>query len=157
MLLPIGLTTDLYYALKSGSKDKENIFYSWRQRYNVAANDKSSRPRIRRRSHMKLRAAFGLLIEWFRVCVRHGWVRIPEHTRKNSEQHYARSGRTWLRRVIGSRRRRGVAIPYGRYAERAGTLGLLCFALPGNDPPGPEPPGSDPVDLASPNDDALPF
>jgi hypothetical protein len=133
MLLPIGLTTELYYALKSGSKNKENIFYSWRQRYNVAANDKSSRPRIRRRSHMELRAAFGLLIEWFRVCVRHHWVRIPDHHRQNREPHYGRSVRPWLGRVLRSRLRRGVALPYGRYAERAGTL-------PGPDPPGPEPP-----------------
>ena len=128
MLLPIGLT-DLYYALKSGSKNKENIFYSWRQRYNVAANDKSSRPRIRRRSHMELRAAFGLLIEWFRVCVRHHWVRIPDHHRPNREPHYARSGSTWLGRVLRSRLRRGIGLPYGRYAERAGTL------------PGPHPAG----------------
>lgn len=120
MLLPIGLTADLYFALKSGSKNKENIFYAWRQRYNVAANDKSSRQRIRRRAHLELRAAFGLLIEWFRVCVRHGWLRIPGHERRNREPGFRRSGRTWLQRVLRSRARRGVAIPYGRYAERAG-------------------------------------
>jgi hypothetical protein len=60
MLLTIGLTTELYYALKSGAKNKENIFYSWRRRYDVAANDKSSRQRIRRRRRRRVLTAMRL-------------------------------------------------------------------------------------------------
>ena len=135
MLLPIPLTSELYYALKGSSKNKENTFYSWRRRYNVAANDKSSRPRVRRRAHMELRSAFGLLLEWFRVCLRHGWLIVPEHTKKNRISAKRRHGGVWLSRVLGSRRRRGTALPYGRYADGAGMHGFVSLSLPGHDPP----------------------
>jgi len=63
-----------------------------------------------------------------------------------------RSGKRWLARVLDSRRTRGIAIPYGAYANDAGTLGFTALLLPGHDPP--DDPG-DEVDRAPPDDYAV--
>jgi hypothetical protein len=146
MLLPIALTAPLYYALKRSGKNKENIFYQWRQRYCVAGNDKTSRPRVRRRAHLELRAAFGMLLEWFRLSIRHGWLTVPDHTRRNRTQPVQRTPGVWLDRVRRARRRRGTALPYGRYADR------------NQPPPGPDPPGqpADEADRPPPDDGTQP-
>ena len=69
--------------------------------------------------------------------MRHGWVRVEGHTRRNRHQPFERSDRGWLERVKRARKRRGLGLPYGRYAERAGTLPPVLTAPPGPDPPGP--------------------
>lgn len=51
----------------------------------------------------------------------------------------------WSIRVLDSRRRRGTAGPYGRYAERAGTANMT-LTLPRDDPPGPDPADQPPPD-----------
>jgi len=151
MLLPLGLADNkLYYELKNAHSNKEKTFYCMRSRYKLAGNDIGSRPRIRDQSHKELRAAFALLFDWFRICLRQSWLTVPGHTRLNTATAQRRSDSGWLLRVLAARVRHGVLKPAGRYAEAAGLLS-----------PTPDGAGPDPPDFhdspPSPDDDEYPF
>ena len=58
------------------------MFDSWRDCYAVAGTTQATRSKRRgHRAAQELRAAAALLAEWFRICVRHGY--IGQHPRRN--------------------------------------------------------------------------
>ncbi len=74
-----------YHALMRSHRTAESVFDNWRDRYVVAGTSQATRSK--RRSHQsaqRLRAAAALLAEWFRICLRHGY--IGQHARLNAKR-----------------------------------------------------------------------
>ena len=84
-------TSRLHHDLLESHQNMEGVFAAWRERYKVAGNDLGSR--IRRRagvSAQNLRAAAALLIEWFRMDLRNGWM--GSHRHRNTQTPKERTG-----------------------------------------------------------------
>jgi hypothetical protein len=108
----------------------------WRDRYAVSGTSNATRSK-RRVSipAQRLRAAAALLAEWFRICVRMGY--IGNHSRRNPHQPVQRTG--GARRLIKPRAHRDkheLNLPMG-----PASLTLpFAPANPANAPPPPPPP-----------------
>ena len=128
LLLPVSRVSSLYHTLRNAQQNHEKNHAAWRNRYAVAGNDLSGRLKRTGLHAQQLHADAGLVIEWFRICVRHGW--LGSHRRLNrcglSTKLVGRS----LRATLKARRARGLNLPYGPAAVR------LKLA-----PGGPAPPG----------------
>lgn len=120
LLQPIRRTDDLFHALQHSNRNKESLFHHWRRRYAVAGNDFAERPKRRQSVPCQmLRASAGLLVEWLRICLRHGWVSGP--TIVNDTEPVERdSGELACRRIWRERHDLDLDLPYGRAAVRAG-------------------------------------
>lgn len=90
-LLPIGRRQRLSHDLMQSHSPFEGIFDAWRDRYAVSgtANATRSKRRLSIRAQ-KLRGAAALLAEWFRLCVRMGY--IGNHARRNPRHPVERTG-----------------------------------------------------------------
>lgn len=94
----------------------EGPFHHWRQRYEAMGKTYSTRPkrRLSRHAH-ELRTACAMLIDWLRICLRHGW--IGQHNRRNERE--PRLGRDSTKviakaeRVRQARHAYGLDLPYG--------------------------------------------
>jgi hypothetical protein len=72
------------------------------------------------------RARAGLLLDWIRLCLRHGWV--GSWKKRNEQEPYVYGAAKQLERVIKARMKRLLDLPYGAAAE---TLKLhKCGAPP---------------------------
>ena len=80
----------------------------------------------------RARAQAALLVEWFRIAIRHGW--IGSHRRRNTETPMPISGRRQLESLLRARDRHGLELPYGAAAQRAG----YAANAPPVDPGGPD-------------------
>jgi hypothetical protein len=94
------------------------VFAARRERYKVAGNDLGSR--IRRRAGVaarNLRASAALLLEWFRINLRHGWM--GSHRRRNTSQPTERTGRfAALDQVFRNRDAKELDLPGRRRSAR---------------------------------------
>jgi hypothetical protein len=132
LLVPLSRRTETYHALSRSSKNLERVFRHWRARYTVAGQDIDSRPKRPGLAWQHLRSSVALLIEWFRIGLRHGWLG-SHRTRNTAHPKPLRAG-SRLERVLASRRKHGLDLPYGRQAIRAG---LILDPGGGGPPPGP--------------------
>ena len=109
-----------FHALQHSNRNKESLFHHWRRRYAVAGNDFAERPkRLQSVPCQMLRASAGLLVEWLRICLRHGWVSGPVTV--NVQAPVKRdSGEFACRRVWNERRDEDLDLPYGPAAVRGG-------------------------------------
>lgn len=116
-LLPIGRRERIFHDLLSAHSNKEAVFDSWRDRYAVSGNANANRSKRRGSiAAQELRGAAALLAEWFRICVRHGY--IGNHDRLNTNQPEVRTGGE--RRFMRMRRYRqqhGLDLPMGPRAD----------------------------------------
>ena len=129
LLNPIPRTSRLHHDLLDAHQNMEGVFAAWRERYKVAGNDLGSR--IRRRagvSAQNLRASAALLLEWFRINLRHGWM--GSHHRRNSRTPSERTGGlAALDHVLRNRDAKQLDLPY------RGDVELLLARLRGSPPP----------------------
>jgi hypothetical protein len=132
MLLPISRRTELYHALARRDKNYERIFRHWRSRYLVAGNGVDARPKRPGIAWANLRASAALLLEWFRIALRHGWLGSHRH-RNHADPIRLKPGQR-LKRVLGSRHRNGLDLPYGPAAVRAGVGLPAALGPPGSSP-----------------------
>ena len=142
MLLPLRRDSERYQTLL-GAHDNamESVFDHWRDRYGVAGNSNANRPKRQQSLPCQhLRACAGLLLEWFRICLRQGWLASPARRNANHPRP-RRVPELALRKIAAERRRRCLNLPYGPAAE---ALGLVRAGPP------------DPV-VRTAADDALPF
>jgi hypothetical protein len=129
LLGPLSRRTERYHALKKGGKNLERVFRHWRERYTVGGNNADTRPKRAGITWQNLRAQTALLIEWFRLCLRHGW--LGAHRRRNTATPYRQRGQNHLRNTLFKRAWEGIDLPYGKYAVKAG----LAQGLAGPAPP----------------------
>lgn len=120
LLQPINRTERVYHELLHSNKNKEGLFHHWRRRYGVAGNDFAERPKRRQSvTCQALRAAGALLLEWLRICLRHGW--LGSHRRRNDAEAIEReAGRGYWQQVLHSRRDLDLDVPYGPAARAHG-------------------------------------
>lgn len=139
-LLPIGRRERIFHDMLKAHSHFEGVFDSWRDRYAVSGT--SNATRTKRRASIpaqKLRAAAALLAEWFRICLRMGY--IGNLARHNPNQPCARNGGArGVIRIRAYRQEEGLELPIGPAA--------LSLNLPptahGNAPPGNGPPPPSP-------------
>jgi len=118
LLNAIPRTSRLHHDLLDAHQNMEGVFAAWRERYRVAGNDLGSR--IRRRagvSAQNLRASAALLLEWFRINLRHGWM--GSHRHLNTKTPIERIGGLGaLDDVLRNRDAKELDLPYRGDAER---------------------------------------
>ena len=123
MLLPVARTSKLYWDLRCAHDNKEGVFSTWRQRYRLAGNAFSERPKRRQSIPcMQLRAAAAILVDWFRLCLRNGW--LGSHRLRNSKAPVERTnGDGALARRLNAREDSHLNAPYGPAALSLGLAG----------------------------------
>jgi hypothetical protein len=84
----------------------------------VAGNDIDNRPKRSGLACQQLRAQVALLLEWFQLSLRHGW--IGSHRRRNTSQPEKLYPGKRLQQTLGARRRNELDLPQGKYAIAAG-------------------------------------
>lgn len=136
-LLPISRRERVFHDLLAAHSHFEGVFDAWRDRYAVSGT--SNATRSKRRSSIaaqKLRGAAALLAEWFRICVRMGY--IGNHPRRNTNEPKPRDGGERRHAALRAHRsKHGLALPYG---PAAGGLPLSAGAAAATGPP----PGASP-------------
>lgn len=135
LLTPISRLSPTYHALGNTGKSFERVFRHWRDRYTVAGNDIDTRPKRAGLAWQHLRAQVALVIEWYSLTLRNGW--LGSHRRRNQSPVLPMQPGQHLVRLQNTRRMAGLNVPTGKYAEAAGY---------GNGLPPPDEP-----------DDVLPF
>jgi hypothetical protein len=131
-LLPIGRRERLFHDLLASHNHFEGAFDSWLDRYAVSSTSNATRSKRRLSIQaQRLRAAAALLAEWFRICLRMGY--ISNHTRRNPHQPVERdAGAHALIKLRQYRDRENLNLPIG---PAAATLGLPPAAAPNAPPP----------------------
>ncbi len=82
----------------------------------------------------KLRAAAALLAEWFRICLRQGYIgNLPQ--RNTADAEIRSGGASRLIAVRAYRQAEGLDLPYGPAASTLGMPPLAPTTPPANPPP----------------------
>jgi hypothetical protein len=156
MLTGLPLTTQLWHAVAERHGTFEAVFGNDRDRHGFAGKDQSGRLSRRGVPAQRLRGEISRMLDWFRICLRHGWIDGWENRNPNvpvdlMADRVDRRGRrrsglggNALASVLRDRRDRGLNLPYGSVAER---LGLI----PPTQPLPPEA-GEPPPDASAPAD-----
>lgn len=116
LLIPLSRKTELYYAVRKLHGRFENIFDHWRDRYCAAGKNASSRLKRLGVEPQLARARAGLLLDWIRLCLRHGWV--GSWKKRNEKEPFIYGAAKQLERVIKARMKRLLDLPYGAAAEK---------------------------------------
>jgi hypothetical protein len=159
MLIPLSRKTELYYALRKRHFVFEGTLRHWRQLYGSVGKEVMSRLARRGVDAQELRAQGALMMQWFRISLRNGWLARPDGTlwhKLNEKSPVQLSGnrrrpdgsvrhgigQSALQRVIDARHRNKIDLPYGAVARRKGYL------PPEPEPPPPDDEGRPPPELA---------
>lgn len=140
LLQPLNLTQPVYHALREYHFHFERIFSHWRQRYGVYGKNSSSCLRRKGVPAQRLRAQAAVFLDWFRICLRHGFLGSWRTRNHNTAKSLMESGTRRLKSVLTARRKRKLDLPYGKAAERLGLWRRVPPAPPGVPPPEPDPP-----------------
>jgi hypothetical protein len=114
-------------ALMTASGNYERTFRQGRARYGQSGKEKYARLSRRGIRAQRLRAAIARLIEWFYICLRHGW--IGNHRNRNDEHTLHTVGHGYRRYMRAVYRKKGLELPYGPAAVKLG------LARPPDPPP----------------------
>ena len=79
-LLPLSRETELYHAVRHAHHNKEGLFQHDRRRYAVAGKEGLGRLCRSGIEAHRLRACAALLLNWFRISLRQGWLDPVELT-----------------------------------------------------------------------------
>jgi hypothetical protein len=118
LLLPIPRESERYHATRQRHKNFESIFHHVRQRYRVIGSDETGKLKRFGLAAHRLRIAAARFLEWFRICLRHGW--LGKHAKLNKSAVLTVRGDRRLRSQLLSRRQRGINLPYGSIAYLMG-------------------------------------
>ncbi len=118
LLVPMSRRSPTYHALSQAGKNPERVFRHWRDRYSVNGNSVDGRPKRPGIAWQNLRASAALLLEWFRLSLRHGW--IGSHRRRNQSLPFPLRGNRRPGSTLSARLRHGLDLPYGQAAIQAG-------------------------------------
>lgn len=127
-LVPLSRMTPRYHACSQTSLHFEKNFRDRRKRYAVDGADETGKIKRFGLGAHRLRSAAARFLEWFRVCLRNGW--LPGYKGQlNDGQVMIRNGGERLERVHLARRWQGLDLPYGKKAFALG-LALDDKVLP---------------------------
>jgi hypothetical protein len=155
LLTGLPLTLQLYHAVRERHQTWESVFGNDRDRHGFAGKDTSGRMSRRGIAPQRLRGEISRMLDWFKACLRNGWIEGWENRNPNQPidllaDHPGRRGRIKhglglgrLARIMSARRARGLNLPYGPNAER---LGLVPPSAPAAEAGQPPPDGDAPAD-----------
>lgn len=118
LLIPINRLTPFYQAVRKSHQTVEGVFTHWRARYGVAGKNADTRMKRPGLPFQQLRASAALAIEWFRICLRYGWLGSARR-RPYGQVRTTRAVRA-LKGLLRFRKRHGLAPPYGPAAIQLG-------------------------------------
>jgi hypothetical protein len=118
LLVPISRLTPYYHAVRKSHEHCERVFRHWRDRYGVAGKNADTRLKRPGLPFQQLRASAALAIEWFRICLRYGWLGSPRR-RALGELRFV-DGTKRLKATLRTRKKRGLGLPYGPAAVKLG-------------------------------------
>lgn len=140
LLIPLWRTEAIYHELEASHQHYERVHHHWRERYLVAGDHLSTRPKRRGIAWQELRSQAALVAEWLTLAWREGWLGSARRNRKDA----TRNGDVGERRaksLLRFRRSEGLAYCYG---ERAEALGIGFRDPPSRRSQGPPPADDDP-------------
>jgi hypothetical protein len=117
LLVPLWRTNALYHELKESHGTYEAAHDWWRDRYKVAADNLSMRPKVRSIGFHRLRANVAALVEWLRICYCQGWHGSPQRNHRHTKRGFQDRAERIQGKLANMRVRMGVAAPYGAKAE----------------------------------------
>ncbi len=147
MMTGLPLTTQLWHAVAERHGTWESIFGNDRDRSGFAGKDTTGMLARRGVAPQRLRGEISRMLDWFRLCLRQGWIEGWERQNPHeaidlmADQVNHRGvvkygiGKGRLARVMGARRRRGLNLPYGSVAERLGLVAPPADVEAGEPPP----------------------
>jgi hypothetical protein len=116
-------------ALMTAGGNFERNFREGRARFGRSGKETYARLSRRGIRAQRLRAAIARLIEWFYICLRHGF--IGGHRHRNTESTLHKVGHAYRRYMKATYRKSGLELPYGPAAVKLG------LARPPDPPPAP--------------------
>jgi hypothetical protein len=121
LLLPLWRTDPIYHELEASHSIYERVHRHWRERYQVAGDGLSNRPKRRGLAWQDLRAQAALVAEWLRISWREGWLGSARRNAANPTRFGEGKRRAESFRLY--RAKAGLTLPYGVAAAALG-LGL---------------------------------
>jgi hypothetical protein len=118
LLVPVSRLTPYYHSLRKGHESVEKVFRHWRDRYGVAGKNADTRLKRPGLPFQQLRASAALVVEWFRICLRYGW--LGSARRRNLGELRRVDGTKRLKAVLEARKKRGLNLPRGPAAVKLG-------------------------------------
>lgn len=123
LLGPLRRDTRAFNQLRQAHSPKERVHLHARQRYHLASREIADRDYRLGMAWQQLRANAAVFLDWFRLCLRHGWFgSLRAATNKHELLEMGDGGFT--ARVIASRRRRKLHLFYGPRAAKLGVGSL---------------------------------
>jgi len=117
-LLPLSRLGERYHALRAAHQHFEATWGFQRERYGRIGDNEAGKLQRLGLGAQRLRAAAARFLEWFRICLRHGW--IGDYARRNDRDPISRRGDRRLKTMLRKRRDRGLNLPYGKAAHALG-------------------------------------
>lgn len=140
LLIPLWRTEPIYHELRDAHQHYERVHRLWRERYLVAGDHLSTRPKRRGQGWQELRAQAALVAEWLTLAWREGWLGSARRNANKPTRH-AYKGERNVRGLLRARAQVGLARPYGPSAKALG----IGNAIPPSRRPPPAPAASAPI------------
>lgn len=121
LLRPLWETDEIFQNLLASHSRYERAHHHARQRFRDSGKDVLSRPKRIGRSWQQLRSDASLVVEWFRICWRHGWLPGSKNRNHHEERHFRWKGREGAAKLAAERAAAFLHLPYGK---KAAALGL---------------------------------
>jgi hypothetical protein len=118
-IIPLSRLSPRYHATSATQLHFEKTFRDRRKRYWVDGADETGKIKRFGLNAHRLRSAAARFLEWFRVCLRHGWINDPT-IKRNDREPRLRNGEDRRLTTLRSRRWQGLDIPYGPKALALG-------------------------------------
>jgi hypothetical protein len=128
MLTPLAQEDPTYQELAAHHSEYEGAHRYWRDRYLVGADDLAIRPKRIGLGAQQLRASAALLIEWFRITYRHGWLGSARKAATLVREGFTKPGLERLEKHLAKIREAGLDRAYGAVA--AALYGDESYRLP---------------------------
>lgn len=146
LLQPLAITHPLFQTMRYLHNNLERIWGHYRSRYAYAGKDVTGRLKRPGVSPQRLRGQAALVIDWFRILLRHGW--LGSWRTQNPNQPVGVSATKLVLNMERVRRARGLDVPYGKRWEKLKERMKKRRHKPythGASPPGGAPPAKPPA------------
>jgi hypothetical protein len=120
LLQPLRLDDEIYNQLRHRHSNREHVHLHERQRYAVGGRDVAIRDYRCGIDWQRLRTNAGLMLDWFRLALRHGWFASIRHSTNNPDSYERVSNGRRLANILAAREKVQLDVPYGPAAAKHG-------------------------------------
>lgn len=119
-LQPLRIDDEIYHQLRHLQNNREHVHLHERQRWAIGGRDVATRDYRCGVQWQRLRTSAGLMLDWFRLALRHGWFASLRGSTNDFETYQRASDGGRLRKILAARERHQLAVPYGPAAAKYG-------------------------------------